>query len=296
MASLKEFRMRIASVRSTQKITAAMKMVSGAKLRRAEESVTKARPYAEHLRYVLSYLLSRASDLQTPPPLLTGHPEINTVLLIVFSSDRGLCGSFNASIGRETQKIVQVYREKGTQVRILCVGRKTADLLKGHLPPEASFLDIIVDGLRSESAFKTAEDLAGRVVALFEALEIGEVHLLYNRFYSAMRSTFTNLRLIPVEDTFTTAEILPAAPLIEPSEEEVLQLLLESNITLQIYQAALESFASEQGARMTAMDGATRNAEDMLSRLTLHYNRTRQALITKELTEIVSGAEALGSG
>ncbi|MDR1910335.1 MAG: ATP synthase F1 subunit gamma [Holosporales bacterium] len=295
MANLKEFRTRIESVRSTKKITAAMKMVSGARLRRAEESATKARPYAEQLRYILSYLLSRASDLRAPPALLTGRPDLNAVLLIVFASDRGLCGSFNAGIGRATQRVIQDYLQRGVHVRIICVGRKAADLLKNHIRADVALLDTITDGLRPERTLETAQALAARVIALFQAREVDEVHLLYNRFHSAIRSSFTNLRLIPVEDTFAPLEALPAIPLIEPSEEEVLQLLLERNMTLQIYQAALESFASEQGARMTAMDSATRNAEDILTQLTLHYNRTRQALITKELTEIVAGAEALGN-
>ncbi|MDR0407093.1 MAG: ATP synthase F1 subunit gamma [Holosporales bacterium] len=294
MASLKEFRTRIASVQSTQKITAAMKMVSGAKLRRAEASAIKARPYAEHLRRILGYLLSRVSYLHSQPALLIGCSKVNSVLLMVFSSDRGLCGSFNAGMVRETHKIIKAYRKAGTCVQIICIGHKAADSLKGLA--DMNVLDVLTDGMLPQNAFHTAQTLMMRIISLLEAQEVGEVRLLYNHFHSAMRYTFTNLRLVPVEDAFASSEVLPAIPVMEPSEEEVLKHLLEHNIVLQIYQAMLESMASEQGARMTAMDSATRNAEDMLSRLKLHYNRTRQALITKELTEIVSGAEALGNG
>ncbi|MDR0662429.1 MAG: ATP synthase F1 subunit gamma [Holosporales bacterium] len=293
MASLKEFRTRIASIQSTQKITSAMKMVSGAKLRRAEEAVAKARPYTEHLRRILGYLLNRVGDLENPPALLAGRKIVKTVLFIVFSSDRGLCGSFNANIGREANRAMASCRKKGLQVQIFCVGRKAADSLKGQ---GIEVREVFVDKLHPQFLLKTAQELTERILSLFRAQEVDEVRLLYNHFYSALNFKFVNYRLIPVEDVFSTTEAIPTLPIIEPSEEEVLSLLLEHNLTMQLYQATLESFASEQGARATAMDSATRNAEDVCARLTLHYNRTRQALITKELTEIVSGAEALGHG
>ncbi|MDR1267482.1 MAG: ATP synthase F1 subunit gamma [Holosporales bacterium] len=293
MASLKEFRTRIASVQSTQKITAAMKMVSGAKLRRAEEAALRARPYVEHLQRILGYLLSRAKDLKKPPALLTGRAPIKTVLLLVFSSDRGLCGSFNTNIGRETRKIIASYQQKGINVQIMCVGRKAADFLKNQ---GFAIQEVLVDHMHPQRLLKTSQELSQKVLSLFQAEEVDSVHLLYRRFLSATHSPFVDRRVIPVEDTFQETETLAAIPEIEPSEEEVLRLLLEHHLELQLYQAGLESFASEQGARTTAMDNATRNAEDMLARLTLHYNRTRQALITKELTEIISGAETLGNG
>jgi F-type H+-transporting ATPase subunit gamma len=270
-----------------------MKMVSGAKLRRAEEAVAKARPYTEHLRRILGYLLSRIGDLENPPALLTGRKAVKTVLFIVFSSDRGLCGSFNANIGREAIKAMASCRKKGLQAQIFCVGRKVADSLKSQ---GIEVREVFIDKLHPQYLLETAQELAKRVLTLFQAQEVDEVRLLYNHFHSALNFKFADYRLIPVEDAFSATEAISALPIIEPTEKEVLSLLLEHNLTIQLYQAILESFASEQGARATAMDSATRNAEDVCSRLTLHYNRTRQALITKELTEIVSGAEALGHG
>jgi F-type H+-transporting ATPase subunit gamma len=295
MPSLKTFRVRIASVKSTQKITAAMKMVAAAKFRRAQEQALAARPYAERMERMLGSLAGAASGIEGPK-LLSGTGGDKVHLVVVATSDRGLCGAFNSSIVRGARQFIRQLLAEGKTVKIFCAGRKGRDQLRrdyGKL-----ILETMEDIGRRRLSFADARRVADRILALFEAGEFDVATLFYNRFKSAISQIVTRQQLVPfpVErpsgDAPATAEG-GAVYEFEPDEEEILADLLPRNLAIQIYRALLENSASEQGARMTAMDNATRNAGDMIKRLTLQYNRTRQASITKELIEIISGAEAL---
>ena len=295
MPSLKDLRVRIRSVGSTQKITAAMKVVAASRLRRAQEQAEAARPYAQRMERVLGSLAARMVGLPNAPPLLVGTGRDQTHLLVVATSDRGLAGGFNASILREARRRIRDIEAAGGKIMILTVGRKGRDGLRreyGRL-----IHDSLTEIGRRRISFDEARDIAERVLVLFRAGSFDVCTIIYNRFRSAITQIVTAQQLIPFA--------LPAAPRepeaaaaagvyeFEPSEEEILGELLPQNLAVQIFTALLENSASEQGARMTAMDNATRNAGDMIDRLTLNYNRTRQAAITKELIEIISGAEAL---
>ncbi|MGH7092444.1 MAG: F0F1 ATP synthase subunit gamma [Stellaceae bacterium] len=295
MPSLKDLRNRIRSVRSTQKITAAMKMVAASRLRRAQEQAEAARPYAERMERVLRSLASRMAGIPGAPPLLAGTGRDATHLVIVATSDRGLAGGFNATILREARRRIRQLEGEGKQVKILTIGRKGRDGLRrdyGRL-----IHDSLTEIGRRRVSFDEARDIAGRVLAMFAAGEFDVCTIIFNRFRSAITQIVTAQQLIPFalpEGGETAVPDLGGAIYeFEPSEEEILTELLPNNLAVQIYTALLENAASEQGARMTAMDNATRNAGDMIDRLTLNYNRTRQAVITKELIEIISGAEAL---
>lgn len=295
MATLKALRDRRKSVQSTQKITLAMKMVAGAKLRRAQEQVEAGRPYAHRMRQMLRDLANNAQSLGSSHPLLTGTGRTDTHLIVVATSDRGLCGSFNSTIVRHVRRLIVSCQEQGQNVKLFFIGRKGKDILTheyGNLMLE-SFTEIGHPRLR----FSHAQDIAESLLDMFEANLYDMCTVVYNHFKSAMTQEVVAQQLIPVEKD-SPEETPRVAPLkaiyeYEPKEETILNKLLPQNIAVQIYNALLENAASEQGSRMTAMDSASRNAGDMIRKLTLTYNRTRQAHITRELIEIISGAEAL---
>ena len=293
MPSLKDLRNRIRSVQSTQKITAAMKVVAASRLRRAQEQAEAARPYAQRMQRVLGSLAGRMTGLPNAPPLLVGTGNDQTHLIVVATSDRGLAGGFNASILREARRRIRELEAAGKRVMILTVGRKGRDGLRRDYG--RMIHDSLTDIGRRHLSFDEARDIADRVLVLFRDGSFDACTIIFNRFRSAITQIVTAQQLIPfpVEAEEEAAPRTAGAYEFEPSEEEILSELLPQNLAVQIYTALLENAASEQGARMTAMDNATRNAGDMIARLTLNYNRTRQAAITKELIEIISGAEAL---
>jgi len=293
MPSLKDLRNRIRSVRSTQKITSAMKVVAASRLRRAVEQVQAARPYGLRMERVLASLSSRMTGLPGAPPLLVGTGKDETHLVVVATSDRGLAGGFNASILRETRRRIRELLPAGKTVMVLTIGRKGRDGLRrdyGRL-----IHDSLTEIGRRQVSFDEARDIAQRILVLYEAGRFDVATIIYNRFRSAMTQIVTARQLIPFRATSGEADPVVGGAIyeFEPSEEEILSELLPKSLAIQIFTALLENAASEQGARMTAMDNATRNAGEMIDRLTLNYNRTRQAAITKELIEIISGAEAL---
>ena len=296
MASLKDLRNRIASVKSTQKITSAMKMVAAAKLRRAQEQAEAARPYAERMDRMLGSLAASLTGRAGVSPMLAGTEEDRIHLLVAVTSDRGLCGGFNTSIVRRTRQMANELTDAGKTVKIVCVGRKGRDLLRRDWGDAivGSYTDIG----RRRLSFEDADAIAGKVTEMFEAGEFDVCTMIYNRFRSVVSQIVTAQQLIPFappesdgEDSGTGASA--AVYSYEPDEAEILADLLPRNLAVQVFRGLLESAASEHGARMSAMDNATRNAGDMIKNLTLVYNRTRQAQITKELIEIISGAEAL---
>jgi F-type H+-transporting ATPase subunit gamma len=295
MASLRDLRNRIRSVRSTQKITSAMKMVAASRLRRAQEQALAARPYAERMERMLGSLAANLRNQPNAPKLLGGTGGDQTHLLLVATSDRGLAGGFNASILREARRTVRGLQRDGKQVKIFTIGRKGRDALR------RDHARLIVESLteigRPRLTFANAEDIAGRLVERFEAGEFDVCTVVFNRFKSAISQIVTKQQLIPFAVPEARekdkADAKGAIYEFEPEEGEILAELLPRNLAVQIFTALLENGASEQGARMTAMDNATRNAGDMIDRLNITYNRSRQAAITKELIEIISGAEAL---
>jgi len=298
MPNLKDLRVRIASVKSTQKITSAMKMVAAAKLRRAQEQAEAARPYAERMERMLNSLAAASAGKEGAPELLAGNGRDQVHLLIVGTADRGLCGGFNSSIVREVRRRIKALRDDGKTVKLLCVGRKGRDQLRRDYGD--AIIDTIEDVARPRLRFESADAIAKRATQMFEAGEFDVCTIYYARFQSAISQIVTGQQLIPFApaDSYgaEAAEASGNSLAVyeyEPSEEEILAALLPRNLAVQVYRALLENSASEHGARMTAMDSATRNAGDMIDNLTLTYNRTRQAVITSELIEIISGAEAL---
>jgi F-type H+-transporting ATPase subunit gamma len=292
MPSLKTFRLRIRSVQSTQKITKAMKMVAAAKLRRAQEQATAARPYAEAMDKVLAAL--GQSFKGTGPRLLAGTGSDQVQLVIVATGDRGLCGAFNSSIVREARRLVRALDAEGKTVKILCVGRKGRDQLRRDFGP--MIVDTITDLGRPRLSFGDAQKVATRLTELFDANQFDVATVIFNRFKSAMTQTVTVQQLIPPPAPEASAAPATAGGAIyefEPDEADILADLLPRNLTVQIFRVLLENAASFYGSQMTAMDNASRNAGDVIRKLTLQMNRTRQASITKELIEIISGAEAL---
>ena len=292
MASMKELRNRIASVQATQKITRAMQMVAASKLRRAQEAAEAARPYADRMGAVLGNLAASINDVETAPKLLAGTGSDKRHLLIVATAERGLCGGFNSSIARLAREDAQKLMAAGKQVQILCVGRKGYDVLKRYFDKE--LLDpVSYQGLKS-IGFDQAQEVASRVLADFDADSFDMCTLYYSKFENVISQVPTGLQIIPASfDDSETPDLGGAAYDYEPEENDILDALLPRNIAVQILRALLENAASEQGARMTAMDNATRNAGEMIDSLSITYNRSRQAQITKELIEIISGAEAL---
>jgi len=291
MASLQDLKTRMKSVKSTQKITAAMKMVAAAKLRRAQESAEAGRPYATRMGQVISSLASKANK-ESAPALLVGNGKEQTHLLVVMSADRGLCGGFNGSITRATRNEVARLRGENKTVKLFMVGRKSADALRRELG------DIYMESLEgiqgTSVSYGDADSIGQTIRDGFEAGDFDVCSIIYNKFKSVIAQEVTNTQLIPAQiDMTAETDTLSVSYEYEPEEEELLNALLPRGISTQIYSSLLESSASELAARMTAMDNATRNAGDLIDRLTLIYNRTRQATITKELIEIISGAEAV---
>ena len=293
MPSLKALRMRINSVKSTQKITSAMKMVAASKLRRAQQQAEMARPYAIRMRRVLNSLAASVADSPTAPPMLAGTGKDQVHLLIAVTADRGLAGAFNSSIGRATRTLARRLEAQGKTVKILAVGRKGRDYLRRDLGSRIAG-DISYAGKRRID-YTDARELAERITAMLNNGEFDVATLIYNRFQSVISQVVTEQQLIPAPFVReeTDSDTAAAMPEFEPDEETILNRLLPQALAVSIYTALLESAAGEHGARMTAMDNATRNAGDMIKRLTLNYNRARQANITRELIEIISGAEAL---
>src|SRR4051794_6627699 len=293
MPSLKDLRTRINSVKSTQKITSAMKMVAASKLRRAQAQAEAARPYAERMDRMLRALAASVADMPNAPPLLAGTGKDQTYLLVPVTADRGLAGAFNASIGRATRTLARRLEAQGKTVKILAVGRKGRDYLRREL---ASRLvgDISYAGKR-RLEFSDAQEIGTRVTQMLANGEVDVATIVYNRFQSVISQVVTEQQIIPAPPPpeGETVETGGAIYEYEPDEETILARLLPQALAIQVYRALLESAAGEHGARMTAMDNATRNAGDMIKRLSLNYNRARQANITKELIEIISGAEAV---
>jgi len=295
MATLKDLRVRIRSVKSTQKITSAMKMVAASRLRRAQEQAEAARPYAERMERMLGSLAASIVDSGNAPPLLAGTGKQDTHLLIIATSDRGLAGGFNATILREARRQIRALQGAGKTVKIITVGRKGRDSLR------RDFSRLIVESLtdigRKRVAYSEAKEISEKVLQMFGSAGFDVCSIVFNRFKSAMTQIVTVQQLVPFAlpkgEAPATTGTAGAVYEFEPSEEEILAALLPNNLAMQVFTALLENVASEQGARMTAMDSATRNAGEMIDRLTINYNRTRQAVITKELIEIISGAEAL---
>jgi len=293
MASLKDLRDRIGSVKNTRKITSAMKMVAAAKLRRAQDQAEASRPYAERMERMLSDLASRSSsDL----PLIAGTGKSDTHMIILGTADRGLCGGFNANLVKEARKMIGELQSAGKQVKIYCIGKKGAQALNreyGNL-----IVKRVEDLDKPALSYSKAGAIADDILTMFDDGAFDAATLIYAQFQSAIAQIVTRQQLVPfavdAEDGAADSdETDDSAYDFEPSEEGILAELLPRNVGVQVFKALLENAASEQGARMTAMDNATRNAGDMIDKLTLLYNRSRQAAITKELIEIVSGAEAL---
>ena len=291
MPSLKDLKTRINSVKSTQKITSAMKMVAAAKLRRAQDSAEKGRPYADRMQQIVNSLASKADPISAPQ-LLVGNGKDNTHLLVVVSADRGLCGGFNGAITRQTRIEVARLRGEGKAVKLLMVGRKSADALRRELG--VSYMDSLEGTQGTAVEYADAASIGETVRNGFEAGDFDVCTVIFNKFKSVISQEVTVKRLIPAEvGEDTQDDDAGVSYEYEPDEEELLAAVLPRNISTQVYSALLESSAAELAARMTAMDNATRNAGDLIERLTLVYNRTRQATITKELIEIISGAEAV---
>jgi F-type H+-transporting ATPase subunit gamma len=293
MPSLKALRTRINSVKSTQKITSAMKMVAASKLRRAQSQAEAARPYAERMERMLRALAGSVGGSPTAPRLLVGTGQDRTHLLIAVTADRGLAGAFNSNIGRATRNLARRLEAEGKTVRILAVGRKGRDYLRRELASRMAEPISFAGKRRLE--FADAADIGERVTAMLLAGEIDAATMVYNRFQSVIAQVVTEQQIIPAPPppAGENADASAAQYDFEPDEETILARLLPQALAVQLYRALLESAAGEHGARMTAMDNATRNAGDMIKRLTLNYNRARQANITRELIEIISGAEAV---
>ncbi len=294
MASLKDLRNRIASVKATQKITKAMQMVAAAKLRKAQESAEAARPYASRMGSVLANLSAAMEGREGGSALMAGTGSDDTHLLIVCTAERGLCGGFNSNIVKLAREHTDQLVQAGKTVKILCVGKKGYDVLR------RKYDHLIIDRIDlrevKQVAFANANDIAGKVLSMFDDSEFDVATLFYSEFQSVISQIPTALQVIPANvasDEGEAADLGGAIYDYEPEENEILEELLPRNIGVQIFRALLENAASEQGARMSAMDNATRNAGEMIDKLTMSYNRQRQAQITKELIEIISGAEAV---
>ena len=305
MPSLKSLKIRITSVKSTQKITKAMKMVAAAKLRRAREQAEASRPYAEKMDQILRSVAGTISAGSELPKLMGGTGKDDHVLLVVATADRGLCGAFNSSIVRATKRKIIELQGEGKKVTLLCLGKK------GYEQLSTQYKELIADKVtpiyKARPQFSDAQMMAEKVLTTFDEVGADRVVIVYNAFISAISQKVTFQQLIPLkleesriesrendsshDSRLTTHDSIPYE--FEPAAEDLLADLLPRNLSMRIFKALLENAASEQGARMTAMDNASRNAGDMIKKLSLQYNRTRQAVITKELIEIISGAEAV---
>jgi F-type H+-transporting ATPase subunit gamma len=291
MPSLKDLRNRIAATKATQKITKAMQMVAASKLRRAQAAALAARPYTEHMDKVLGNIAAAVAGLDSAPKLLAGTGDDTVHLLVVCTAERGLCGPFNSAIVRLARERAGRFISQGKQIKFLCVGRKGSDQLKRQY--EKQIIETVeLRGVRTLH-FEHAQMIADKIIALFEQGAFDVCTLFFSRFRSVIAQIPTAQQIIPPTFAEEKAEGVQAAYEYEPDELDILTELLPRNIAVQVFRALLENAASEQGARMSAMDNATRNAGEMIRLQTLKYNRTRQAMITKELIEIISGAEAL---
>ena len=296
MANLKDLRNRISSVKSTQKITSAMKMVAAAKLRRAQERVESARPYAEKMQRIISSIADNVTSPEIFPPILMGREKDNTHLIIVASSDRGLCGGFNTNIIKATKELMNNLENKGKKVKFLCVGKKGKEQITRFYKDK--MINVETDFSQAKIDFSEISDFTKKITEMFDKEEFDSCTFIYAKFRSAIQQNIIKQKLIPFtkvdsQEKESVTDKEKEVYDFEPQEDEILPSLIPANITTQIFHGLLENYASEQGARMTAMDSATRNASDMIDDLTLFYNRTRQAVITKELIEIISGAEAV---
>ena len=292
MASLDDLKKRIKSVKSTQKITKAMKMVAAAKLRKAQESAEKGRPYSQKMQNIILNLTKSINDPQNAPKLLVGTGQDKTYLCLVLTADRGLCGGFNSNICRLAKNNFKKILSEGKELKIITVGIKGLDQIKReygkYVIKKFSFKD------KKKITFKEAEIIGNEVIKLFNDEQFDKCILFYNNFKNVMTQIPQAQQIIPAEQNTSKEDDgnLPSYE-FEPEEDEILEDLLPKNISTQVFKAFLENAASEQGSRMTAMDSATRNAGDLVDKLTINYNRSRQASITKELIEIISGAESL---
>ena len=292
MASLKDLRNRIDSVKSTRKITQAMKMVAASKLRRAQEVAESARPYSEKLSNIMSSLNLSLKDSDISPAMLKGNLDNKIKLMLVVTSDRGLCGAFNSSIVRKVKNQIVDLESENISTKLICIGKKGAEILK-NIYGDKVISTFEVAG-KQNNLFNLADKIGSEIIQRFENDEFGSCSIIYNRFQSAISQIVTEQSIIPceiheVEEPQDESVFFE----FEPEEHILLDELLPKNISIQMYKSILENNAGEQGARMAAMDNATRNAGEMIDRLTLSYNRQRQAIITRELIEIISGAEAL---
>jgi F-type H+-transporting ATPase subunit gamma len=291
MASLDDLKKRIASVKSTQKITKAMKMVAAAKLRRAQESAEKGRPYSDKMNNVILNLSSGISDKENAPKLLSGTGSDKIHLCVVMTSDRGLCGGFNTNIIKKAKAYFSKISEEGKELKIITVGSKGNDQLK------RAFGDKIIENISFKNSknvnYFDADKVGKMIIEKFEKKEFDVCTIFYNQFKNVITQIPQAQKIIPLEAEKNNQESDNVSYEFEPDEDEILNNLLPKNISTQIFKAMLENSASEQGSRMSAMDNATRNAGEMVDKLTIEYNRSRQAAITKELIEIISGAESL---
>ena len=294
MPSLDDLKKRIGSVKSTQKITKAMKMVAAAKLRRAQESAESSRPYSETMSDVIDSVSKKVAAISIERNLLTGSSEDNIHMLILFTSERGLCGGFNSSITKTVRQKIEFLKNDNKTIKIICVGRKGYDILKRQY---ADLISEVIDMKAIKSiSYQDAKNISEKIIKMFYNNEFDKCSIFYNKFKSVIDQIPTEQQILPIErnkDNEVDQDSTDSMLEFEPGETEILNELLPLNFAIQIFKALLESAASEQGARMSAMDNASRNASDMIDRLTLFYNRSRQAVITKELIEIISGAEAV---
>ena len=292
MPSLKDLRNRISSVKSTKKITSAMKMVAAAKLKRAQTNAEQTRPYAEKIKEIVDGLSNNVNQSSFKYSPKSSSKKDKNVLLIVCSADRGLCGGFNSSIVKFTKNLSDQIVEEGNKPMFIFIGKKAHNSLKRFY--SESILDFYSDFANPIIKFDLSIEIRDKILELFQKGEIDESHIIFTKFKSAISQTVHNLKLLPIEKKIDdNTEISKIHYEYEPNEEHVLNEIIPKNLAIQIHSGLLENLASEQGSRMTAMDNATRNANDMIDNLTLFYNRSRQALITKELIEIISGAEAI---
>tara|TARA_B100000287_G_scaffold205152_1_gene193537 strand:- start:2257 stop:3144 length:888 start_codon:yes stop_codon:yes gene_type:complete len=295
MPNLKELKNKIDSVRSTRKITQAMKMVAASKLRRAQDTAEAARPYSEKMAKIMSSLSNSMADSESSPDLLLGKKDNKTHLILAVTSDRGLCGGFNSSIVKAVKNKVLELEKDNIKFKIICIGRKGFDVLKGLYEENV----IMNSNISVKNGYELSEQIGKEVILRFEKDEYGSCSIIYNKFKSAISQIVSEQSIIPClisdesEADKENDNSLGINFEFEPDESEILADLLPKNISVQIYKAILESGAGEQGARMAAMDNATRNAGEMIDKLNLSYNRQRQAIITGELIEIIAGAEAL---
>ncbi len=291
MPSLKDLRNRITSVKSTQKITKAMKMVAAAKLRKAQENAEKGRAYSEKMNQIINNLKNSITDVSSAPKLLAGTGKNDVHLCLVMTADRGLCGGFNTNIVKKAREHFNQLLNSNQKLKIITVGSKGADQLKRN------FKDYIVEKITYKNlksiSVNEASELTSKIITMFNNNEFDVCTIFYNKFKSVISQEPQAQQIIPVDNLDTKEENKDTQYEFEPDENEILEHLLPQNITTQIFKAFLENAASEQGSRMSAMDNATRNAGDLIDKLTINYNRSRQAVITKELIEIISGAESL---